>query len=36
MTVTFMNKAGYAELVAMAAVPPGAEAAARVWFLHVL
>jgi hypothetical protein len=37
MTVTFMmNEAGYAELVAMAAVPPGAEAAARVWYLRVL
>jgi hypothetical protein len=37
LTVAFMmDEAGYAELVAMAAVPPGADAAARVWYVHIL
>jgi hypothetical protein len=37
MTVAFlMNKAGDAELVGIAAVPPEAEAGARVWYLHVV
>jgi hypothetical protein len=37
MTVAFlMNQAGYVELVTIAAVPPGAEAGARVWHLQVV
>jgi hypothetical protein len=37
MTVAFlMNKAGYAKLLAGAAVPIGAEVAPRVWYLHVV
>jgi hypothetical protein len=37
MTVKFMmDQTGYAELVAMEAVPAGADAAARVWYLHVV
>jgi hypothetical protein len=37
MTVAFlMNLAGHPELVLGAAVPPGANAAARVWYLDVV
>jgi hypothetical protein len=37
MAIAFlMTRAGYAELVTMAAVPPGAEAGARLWHLHVV